>query len=130
MVLRCQAVCSLYREGNYHVLVGDGVKQSKEGRRMPGVKKLFQESENSAKPEYIHGHMFGGLGILAGSVRNWACIPLSIRLHDCLQAAMEWKGASVSEASHVVQMVEDAAQPLLLGIPALAGQIFSYCTGT
>ncbi|MCI8862116.1 MAG: transposase [Lachnospiraceae bacterium] len=98
----------LYNEENLHVLVGDGVKQSKEGRRMPGVKKLFQESENSAKPEYIHGHMFGGLGILAGSARNWACIPLSIRLHDGLQAAREWKGASVSAASHVVQMVEDA----------------------
>ena len=26
----------LYKEGNFHVLVGDGVKQSKEGRRMPG----------------------------------------------------------------------------------------------
>ena len=89
------------------------MKQSKEGRRMPGVKKLFQESENSAKPEYIHGHMFGGLGILAGSVRNWACIPLSIRLHDGLQAAREWKGASVSEASHVVQMVEDAYRAAL-----------------
>ena len=98
----------LYKEGNYYVLVGDEVKQSKEGRRMPGVKKLFQESENSAKPQYIHGHMFGGLGILAGSIRNWACIPLSIRLHDGLQAAREWKGASVSAASHVVQMVEDA----------------------
>ena len=67
----------LYKEGNLHILVGDGVKQSKEGRRMPGVKKLFQESENSAKPEYIHGHMFGGLGILAGNIRSWACIPFS-----------------------------------------------------
>lgn len=85
----------LYREGNYHILVGDGVKQSKEGRRMPGEKKLFQESENSAKPEYIHGHMFGGLAILAGSVQNWACILLSIRLHDGLQAARAWKGTSV-----------------------------------
>lgn len=103
----------LYKEENLHVLVGDGVKQSKEGRRMPGVKKLFQESENSAKPEYIHGHMFGGLGILAGNIRNWACIPLSIRLHDGLQAAREWKGASVSAASHVVQMVEDAYQAAL-----------------
>ena len=98
----------LYKEGNLHVLVGDGVKQSKEGRRMPGVKKLFQESKNSAKPEYIHGHMFGGLGILAGNAHNWACIPLSIRLHDGLQAASGWKGAAVSSASHVVQMVEDA----------------------
>lgn len=98
----------LYKEGHFFVLIGDGVKQPKEARRMPGVKKLFQESENSAKPEYIHGHMFGGLGILAGSIRNWACIPLSIRLHDGLQAAHDWKGASISCASHVVQMVEDA----------------------
>ena len=98
----------LYKENGLNVLVGDGVKQSKEGRRMPGVKKLFQESENSAKPDYIHGHMFGGLGILAGYTGNWACIPLSIRLHDGLQAAREWKGAAVSSASHVVQMVEDA----------------------
>ena len=103
----------LYREGSFHVLVGDGVKQPKEGRRMPGVKKLFQESENSAKLEYIHGHMFGGLGILAGSARNWACIPLSIRLHDGLMAARERKGAAVSGASHVVQMVEDAYQAAL-----------------
>ena len=43
---------------------------------MPGVKRLFQESENSGKPEYIHGHMFGGLGILAGRAGSWACIPL------------------------------------------------------
>jgi len=85
----------VYKEGRFCVLVGDGVKQPKEGRRMPGVKKLFQESENSAKPEYIHGHMFGGLGILAGSAREWACIPLSIRLHDGLQAAIGWNGAQI-----------------------------------
>lgn len=75
---------------------------------MPGVKKLFQESEDSAKPDYIHEHMFGKLGILAGSTRNWTCIPLSIRLHDGLQAAKDWKDSPVSGASHVVQMVEDA----------------------
>ena len=32
----------LYREGCFHVLVGDGGKQSKEGRRMPGVKNCFR----------------------------------------------------------------------------------------
>ncbi len=31
----------LYKEGNCHVLVGDGVKHPKEGRRMRGVKKLY-----------------------------------------------------------------------------------------
>ena len=57
--------------------------------------------------------MFGGLGILAGNERSWACIPLSIRLHDGLQAAREWKDAAVSSSSHVIQMVEDAYQAAL-----------------
>ncbi len=72
------------------------MKQSKEGRRIPGVKKLCQESENSAKPQFIHGHMFGGLGILAGSIRSMACIPLSIRLHDGLQDTFGWEASTVS----------------------------------
>ena len=98
----------LYQENGFHVLVGDGVKQSKEGRRIPGVKKLCQESETSAKPQFIHGHMFGGLGILAGSIRSMSCVPLNIRLHDGLQDTCGWESSTVSGASHVVQMVEDA----------------------
>ena len=43
-----------------------------------------------------------------------ACIPLSIRLHDGLQAAREWKDAAVSSVSHVIQMVEDAYQAALI----------------
>ena len=98
----------LYQESSFHVLVGDGVKQSKEGRHIPGVKKLCQESETSAKPQFIHGHMFGGLGILAGSIRSMSCVPLNIRLHDGLQDTCGWESSTVSGASHVVQMVEDA----------------------
>lgn len=67
LVQCCQEHTSFYKEEDLHVLAGDGVKQYKEGCRMPGVKKLFQESENPAKPEYIHGHMFGSLGILVGA---------------------------------------------------------------
>ena len=52
--------------------------------------------------------MFGGLGILAGSVREWACVLLSIRPHDGLQATMGWNGAPICAASHVVQMIGDA----------------------
>jgi hypothetical protein len=35
----------LYKE-DYTILIGDDVKQAKEGGHLPGVKKLFQESEN------------------------------------------------------------------------------------
>lgn len=53
------------------VLVGDGMKQAKEARRMPGVKKLHQESENSSKADYIFGHLFGAVGILMGTLEKW-----------------------------------------------------------
>ncbi len=45
------------REGEWNILIGDGVKQSKEARHMPGVKKLYQESEDSLKAAYIFGHI-------------------------------------------------------------------------
>ncbi|MCF2941945.1 hypothetical protein L1N85_26885 [Paenibacillus alkaliterrae] len=43
------------------------MKQTKEARWMPGVKKLHQESENSSKSDYIFGHLFGAVGFLAGT---------------------------------------------------------------
>lgn len=96
------------REGTWNILIGDGVKQSKEARRMPAVKKIFQDSEDSSKAAYIFGHMFGGLGILIGNQAKKFCLPLSIRLHDGLQFLETWKGPSGSIKTHVVQMVEDA----------------------
>ena len=38
------------------VLLADGIKAPKTGRKMPGVKKLHQESQNNSKPEFIFGH--------------------------------------------------------------------------
>lgn len=40
-------IAPIYREEVMTVLIGDGVKQSKEARKMPGVKKSHQEWENS-----------------------------------------------------------------------------------
>ena len=43
-------------------------------------------------------------------IHSLACIPLSIRLHDGLQELCNWDTSCISNASHVVQMVEDAYQ--------------------
>ena len=76
----------LVRHGDTVVMVGDGVKQTKEGRRMPGVKRQHQESEDSSKAEYMWGHLFGGVGVLAESARKCFCIPLALRLQDGVKA--------------------------------------------
>lgn len=100
----------LYRVRDMVVMIGDGVKQSKEGRFMPGVKKLHQESENSAKGEYIFGHMFGGVGVVIGSTcRKLYCALVSMRIHDGLKTINGWDETHVEE-SHVVRIIRDAGR--------------------
>jgi len=81
----------LYRVRGMVVMAGDGVMKSKEGRYMPGVKKLHQESENSAKGEYIFGHLFGGVGVIIGNqCKKMYCALISLRLHGGLDTINSW----------------------------------------
>jgi hypothetical protein len=100
----------LYRMDGRPVMISDGVKNSKEGRYMPGVKKLHQESENSAKGEYIFGHMFGGIGLLLGNAgKKLYCVLISLKLHDGLSAIHGWyEDETYEEESHVVKTIKDA----------------------
>lgn len=90
------------------VFIGDGVKQPKEARKMPGVKKLHQESENSSKPEYIFGHLLGAIGVLVGTPLKWFCLPLSIILHDGVKTIFGWNHPEERQESSVVQMIIQA----------------------
>ncbi len=62
--------CPLITIDDRYLLCGDGIKISKEAQKMPGVKKLHQESDNSGKAPYIHGHHYGVIGVLAGWVKK------------------------------------------------------------
>jgi len=104
----------IYRENGMAVLIGDGVKQCKEGRKMPGVKRLVQESENSAKPQYMFGHMFGCIGILIGSTKKLFCTPISMALHDGNEITGQWAEDSLAEKSHVERLVHEACQVAML----------------
>ena len=100
----------IHRVEGRSILIGDGVKQSKEALRMPGVKKMVQESETSSKPEYIHGHLFGVVGIIISGWNNRFCLPLKSNIQDGLKAISSWpesKGiVDISGRSHVEQIIE------------------------
>lgn len=90
------------------VLDSDGVKVSKEGKRMPGVKIQHQESGTSSKGEWIFGHLFGGLGVVCGSPGNYHCLPLTVDMQDGMRSAAPWSeaaGLRISSESHPVQSV-------------------------
>ena len=82
------------------VYVGDGIKVSKEGRKMPGVKGLHQESEDVSKPEWIRGHYFSALGLLLGVGQALFAAPIVLKLHD---------GIEVVEADEQATLVEKMA---------------------
>lgn len=71
------------RVGPYDVYVADGIKIPKEGKKMPGVKKLHQPSENNSKPAYIMGHSCQSISLLVRNAqKRVAAIPLATRIHE------------------------------------------------
>jgi hypothetical protein len=71
--------------GTRMVCLADGIKAPKEGRRMPAVKMLHQQSASNSKPEYIMGHSFQAISLLVqGASGHVAAVPLTSRIHEGL----------------------------------------------
>lgn len=64
------------------LIVGDGIKIGKEGKKMPGVKWLHQESESNSKAEYIMGHSIQAIAILVNGLCTTFAIPLMAEIHE------------------------------------------------
>jgi hypothetical protein len=72
----------ILRVGGRPVLVGDGIKVAKAGRKMPAVKRLHQQSESNTKPEYIFGHSCQAVAVLARALSSVFAVPLACRIHE------------------------------------------------
>src|ERR1039457_4145585 len=64
------------------VVLGDGLKIPKSGRKMPAVRLLHQESENNSKPEYIMGHSVQVFSALVAAGTSYFAVPLCGRIHE------------------------------------------------
>lgn len=72
----------VYSNG-YVVMIADGIKIPKEGRKMPAVKSLHQESESNSKPAYIMGHSFQAISLLVkGFSSQYFAVPLISRITE------------------------------------------------
>lgn len=92
----------------WNILIGDGVKEPKEGKKMPGVKKLHQESENSSKSEYIFGHLFGVVSVLIGQAGKQFSLPLSASMQDGVNIIRKYSDPLAVIESHVIQVIIQA----------------------
>jgi hypothetical protein len=66
------------------VLVGDGIKVAKRGKKMPAVKLLHQQSDSNTKPEHIMGHSLQAVSLLARAADSVFAVPLAARIHEGL----------------------------------------------
>jgi hypothetical protein len=92
------------------LIIGDTTKVSKEAKKMPGVKTLRQESQNSGKPEYIRGHHFGFMGLLVGPMAKALCVPLQGELHEGVEQIRPGKSFSGKPATVVTRMAHLAIE--------------------
>ena len=74
----------IHRVNGRPVLLGDGIKIPKRGRKMPAVKLLHQVSESNTKPEYILGHSIQAVSVLVSAASTFFAVPLSARIHEGL----------------------------------------------
>lgn len=65
------------------VLVGDGIKTAKRGKKMPAVKLLHQQADCN-KPEYIMRHSLQAVSILMHAAKSVFAVPLAMRIHEGL----------------------------------------------
>ena len=86
------------------LLIGDGIKICKESKKIPGVKKLHQNSENSGKGSYIFGHHINFVGILVGTVKKFLCLPLHGQIHEGIDGVRQDQGIGKHPASIVTRM--------------------------
>ena len=70
----------LVRIADRVVVLGDHIKVSKEGRRMPWIQKLHQESQNSGKPTFIEGNIFGQVSAIQTNGTVSRSLPLKTQL--------------------------------------------------
>jgi len=99
------------------VYVADGLKVAKEGRKMPGVKRLHQESQDVSKPEWIRGHYLGALALLVGAGTALFAVPIAVQIQDGL--------AGVTALTLVDKMADLCARLMAKGSYAVLDAYFA-----
>jgi DDE superfamily endonuclease len=71
-----------YKVAGRVVMIGDHTKLPKDGRRIPAVDTLHQDSETATKPSFFRGHHWGFLGLLMHSGQRFFAAPVWGEIHQ------------------------------------------------
>ena len=98
-----------YRLGDRLVLLGDHTKTPKDGRKMPAVTTLHQDSETARKPSFFRGHHWGCIGLLVQAGEKYFATPLWANIQEGLErfthSADIRSGPKTTQIVHMAQHV-------------------------
>ena len=92
------------------VVLGDHTHFPKDGRRMPCVVTLHQNSETQSKPSYFRGQDWGAIGLLIGSMSHAFCLPLSLGIHQGLKQLEEESNSDTCKETSAERIVKMALE--------------------
>jgi hypothetical protein len=95
------------------VLVADGIKAPKRGKKMPGVKLLHQQSESNNKAEYITGHSIQAVCVLVQALNSVLAVPLGMRIHEGLVWSNRDRRTLLDKLLSLIDILE-VAEPFYL----------------
>ncbi len=72
----------IYKTSGRIVMVGDHTKLPKDGRRIPAIDTLHQDSETATKPSFFRGHHWGFLALLITAGQRFFAAPLWAEIHQ------------------------------------------------
>lgn len=97
-----------YRANGRVVLIGDHTKAPKDGRKIPAVRTLHQDSETASKPAFFRGHHWGCVALLIKSAGKCFAAPIEARIHEGLELFEESDGEPLAKTVRIVQMAREA----------------------
>jgi hypothetical protein len=103
-----------YRLGDRLVMIGDHTKVPKDGRKMPAVTTLHQDSETGSKPSFFRGH-------------HWGCISLVVQACGKFRATPLW--ANIQEGLATLTDDDQARQPKTIRIVSMAQRVAAVMGG-
>lgn len=99
-----------YRMGDRLVLAGDHTKTPKDGRKVPAVTTLHQDSETASKPTFFRGHHWGAVALVVRACSKYFAVPVWARIHEGLEGLEE--SGDVPKTIRIVQMGQQVAMAM------------------
>jgi len=87
------------------VLLADHTKTPKDGRKIPAVSTLHQDSETASKPSFFRGHHWGCITMLMQGQNKFFATGLIAQIHEGL-SLFETSDKAVPKTVKTVQMAE------------------------